>query len=81
MPLLELDGLVVDIATPRGVLHAVRDVSFRMLRILGRFLFGFSFDRAEHGGPPLHRALVTLSTGSVARHSSCCPTRPSTSSV
>jgi peptide/nickel transport system ATP-binding protein len=32
MALLELDGLTVDIATPRGVLHAVRDVSFRIER-------------------------------------------------
>jgi len=32
VPLLEVDGLVVDIATPRGVLHAVRDVSFRIDR-------------------------------------------------
>jgi peptide/nickel transport system ATP-binding protein len=32
VPLLELDGLTVDIATPRGVLHAVRDVSFRIER-------------------------------------------------
>jgi len=32
VPLLEVDGLTVDIATPRGVLHAVRDVSFRIDR-------------------------------------------------
>ena len=32
MPLLEFDGLTVDIATPRGELHAVRDVSFRIER-------------------------------------------------
>jgi peptide/nickel transport system ATP-binding protein len=32
VPLLEVDGLVVDIATPRGILHAVRDVSFRIDR-------------------------------------------------
>jgi peptide/nickel transport system ATP-binding protein len=32
MALLELDGLTVDIATPRGLLHAVRDVSFRIER-------------------------------------------------
>lgn len=45
-----------------------RDVSFRMLRIIGRFLFGFSFDPDRHGGKPLHRALITLSTGTVVRH-------------
>jgi cytochrome P450 len=45
-----------------------RDVSFRMLRILGRFLFGFSFDRDRHGGRPLHGALITLSVGTVVRH-------------
>ncbi len=31
-PLLSVDGLVVDIDTPRGILHAVRDVSFRINR-------------------------------------------------
>ena len=30
--LLNVEGLVVDIATPRGMLHAVRDVSFRVDR-------------------------------------------------
>jgi peptide/nickel transport system ATP-binding protein len=29
-PLLDVEGLCVDIATPRGALHAVRDVSFRI---------------------------------------------------
>ena len=29
MPVLEVDGLVVDIATAAGPLHAVRGVSFR----------------------------------------------------
>jgi peptide/nickel transport system ATP-binding protein len=32
MPLLEVDGLVVDIATPAGILHAVRGVSFQVER-------------------------------------------------
>jgi peptide/nickel transport system ATP-binding protein len=32
MPLLEVDALVVDIETPAGILHAVRDVSFRVER-------------------------------------------------
>jgi peptide/nickel transport system ATP-binding protein len=30
--LLSVEGLVVDIATPRGVLHAVRDISFEIKR-------------------------------------------------
>ncbi|HKF99780.1 MAG TPA: ATP-binding cassette domain-containing protein, partial [Xanthobacteraceae bacterium] len=30
--LLNVEGLVVDITTPRGTLHAVRDVSFRVDR-------------------------------------------------
>ena len=29
---LDVDGLTVDIATPRGTLHAVRDVSFQVRR-------------------------------------------------
>ena len=32
MALLDVDGLTVDIATPRGPLHAVRDLSFRIER-------------------------------------------------
>jgi peptide/nickel transport system ATP-binding protein len=32
VPLLEVDALVVDIATPAGILHAVRDVSFHVER-------------------------------------------------
>jgi peptide/nickel transport system ATP-binding protein len=32
MPLLDVDGLVVDIATPAGTLHAVRGVSFSVER-------------------------------------------------
>jgi peptide/nickel transport system ATP-binding protein len=32
MGLLDVDGLVVDIATPAGTLHAVRDVSFQVER-------------------------------------------------
>jgi peptide/nickel transport system ATP-binding protein len=31
-PLLEVDGLTVDIATPNGVLHAVREISFTVGR-------------------------------------------------
>ena len=31
-PLLEVAGLTVDLATPRGTLHAVRDVSFSIAR-------------------------------------------------
>src|SRR5881628_585022 len=30
--LLDAEGLTVDLATPRGTLHAVRDVSFRIER-------------------------------------------------
>ena len=29
---LDVQGLTVDIATPRGTLHAVRDVSFQVAR-------------------------------------------------
>ena len=32
MALLDVDGLTVDIATPAGILHAVRDVSFKVER-------------------------------------------------
>jgi peptide/nickel transport system ATP-binding protein len=32
MPVLDVDGLLVDIATPAGTLHAVRDVSFSIER-------------------------------------------------
>jgi cytochrome P450 len=45
-----------------------RDLSACLLRILGRFLFGFDFDEQRHGGKPLHTALVTLASDSVMRH-------------
>lgn len=45
-----------------------RELSWMMLRILGRFLFGFSFEAERHGGLPLHRSLIALSTDSVLRH-------------
>ena len=32
MALLDVDGLVVDIATPVGTLHAVRSISFEVKR-------------------------------------------------
>ena len=44
-----------------------RDLSACLLRILGRFLFGFEFDEQRHGGKPLHVALITLSTDTVTR--------------
>lgn len=65
----EAAALVADWEALGGAeLSPARDVSFRMLRIIGRLLFGFSFDRERHGGKPLHRALIALSTGTVARH-------------
>jgi cytochrome P450 len=45
-----------------------RELSACMLRILARFLFGIELDMQRHGGAPLHRALVTLSTDAVMRH-------------
>jgi cytochrome P450 len=44
-----------------------RELSACLLRILGRFLFGFDFDEERHGGKPLHAALVTLASDSVVR--------------
>ena len=41
-PVLEVDGLSVDIATPGGLLHAVRDVSFGVRR--GETLFAIETD-------------------------------------
>jgi len=65
----EAAALVADWEAHGGAeLSPARDVSFRMLRIIGRLLFGFSFDRDRHGGKPLHRALIALSTGVVVRH-------------
>lgn len=45
-----------------------RELSSCLLRILGRFLFGFDIDEQRHGGKPLHTALVTLANDSVMRH-------------
>jgi cytochrome P450 len=44
-----------------------RELSACLLRILGRFLFGFEFDEQRHGGKPLHVALITLATDTVMR--------------
>lgn len=51
-----------------GVFGPARELSSCMLRILGRFLFGFEFDLASHGGKSLHHALITLSTDALQRH-------------
>lgn len=51
-----------------GEVRPTRDLSFLMLQVLGEVLFGYSFDAEKHGGKPLHRALITLSTDSVMRH-------------
>lgn len=40
----------------------MRDASLAMLRVLGRFAFGFEFDAEKHGGRALHRALIALTT-------------------
>lgn len=53
---------------PEQIVSPARDVSFVMFRVLGRLLFGVSFDREKHGGRALRRALITLSTGTVLRH-------------
>lgn len=64
----ELDRLIADWSKRKVPFRPARELSFCMLRTLGRFLFGFSFDPERHGGRPLHRSLVTLSTDSVTRH-------------
>jgi len=51
-----------------GTFRPARDLSFTMLRVLGRFSFGVDFDEERHGGKPLHQALITLSTDAVMRH-------------
>ncbi|HRI72364.1 MAG TPA: cytochrome P450, partial [Polyangium sp.] len=51
-----------------GTFKPQRDLSFSMLRILGRLIFGFDFDEQEHGGRSLHRSLITLSMDAVLRH-------------
>lgn len=51
-----------------GTFKPQRDLSFSMLRILGRLMFGFDFDEREHGGRSLHRSLIALSTDTVLRH-------------
>ena len=45
-----------------------RELSFCMLKILGRLLFGYEFEAGEGGGSTLHRTLVILASDSVARH-------------
>lgn len=64
----ETDRLIDKWKTRDGAFKPSRDLSFVMLRVLGRFLFGFEFDEDKHGGRPLHQALVTLSTNTVVRY-------------
>ncbi len=45
-----------------------RDLSFLMLQILGRAVFGFEFDRERHSGSAMHRALVTLAVSTPMAH-------------
>ncbi|HQY61189.1 MAG TPA: cytochrome P450 [Polyangiaceae bacterium] len=64
----ETDRLVELWRGRREPFKPTRDLSFTMLSILGRVLFGFAFTEARHGGKALHRSLITLSTDAVLRH-------------
>lgn len=65
----ECDALIARWRARHGApFKPTRELSFLMLRVLGRLLFGFHFDEARHGGRPLHAALITLSTHAVLRH-------------
>lgn len=64
----EADRLITLWRSRLGTFKPQRDLSFSMLRILGRLIFGFDFDEHEHGGRSLHRSLITLSMDSVLRH-------------
>ena len=60
MALLEVEGLVVDLATPAGTLHAVRGASFRVERgetlcIVGEIRLRQVDDRAGADGPAAAR--------------------------
>lgn len=64
----ETDHLIDRWGTRSGTFRPARDLSFTMLRVLGRFSFGVDFDEERHQGKMLHRALITLSTDAVIRH-------------
>jgi cytochrome P450 len=64
----EVDRLIASWRATTGPIKPTRALSFLMLRILGRWLFGFDFDEQRHGGHTLHAALIALSTNSVMRH-------------
>jgi enediyne biosynthesis protein E7 len=64
----EAERLIALWRTRAEVFSPTRDLSSCMLRILGRFLFGFEFDLERHGGRALNRALVTLSVDVIQRH-------------
>ncbi|MBK6462411.1 MAG: cytochrome P450 [Myxococcales bacterium] len=52
----ETDRLVELWRGRREPFKPTRDLSFTMLSILGRVLFGFAFTEARHGGKALHRS-------------------------
>lgn len=64
----EAERLIAHWRTRSEVFSPTRELSACMLRILGRFLFGFQLDPERHGGRALHRALVTLTQDVVQRH-------------
>ena len=61
-------GRLIATWTQKTEVKPTRDLSFLMLRVLGRVLFGYEFDEERHGGRPLHRALITLASSTFLFH-------------
>lgn len=64
----ETERLIARWKAHDGPLKPTRDLSFLMLRVLGRLLFGIELDATRHGGRPLHVSLITLARDAVLRH-------------
>lgn len=43
------------------------DLAWMMLKVLGKFAFEVELDREQHGGKPLHKALITLTKDAMTR--------------
>ncbi len=64
----EVDHLIRDWSAAGEAVRPARDLSLVMLRVLGRFIFGFDFERHGFAGKPMHRALIALTSNSVVTY-------------
>ncbi|MCO4763673.1 MAG: cytochrome P450 [Myxococcales bacterium] len=64
----ETDRLIAAWSEDGQGIRPARDLSLVMLRILGRFIFGFDFEEHGYVGKDMHRGLIALTNNSVLTH-------------